>query len=370
MEPLLNLYRGRKVLVTGHTGFKGSWLTLLLQQLGAEVLGYSLPPEEDRPSLFVLANVQASAQNCFGDIRDLTLLQKTIRDFKPEIIFHNAAQALVRRSYTDPLTTLTTNVIGTANVLEAGRHCSSVRAVVVVTTDKCYENREWLWAYREEDRLGGHDIYSSSKACAELLTAAYRNSFFRSERNLHVATVRAGNVIGGGDWAEDRIVPDIVRALSTRQYVTLRRPEATRPWQHVLDPLHGYLILAQRLISGKAEIFAEPWNFGPDSESTTTVKDLVEAILSRWGEGMLRTDDSTATVHEAGLLKLDSTKARIRLGWRPLLPLEKSLDLTVEWYKSVLQDNDRARPITERQISDFLALTKPAKTKAATAGAI
>jgi CDP-glucose 4,6-dehydratase len=335
------VWRDRRVLVTGVTGFKGSWLGLWLRQLGANVVGYSLPPPTS-PSLFDLAGVRRSVPWIEADVRDAARLRAAVKEHAPEIVFHLAAQPLVRASYESPVETYETNVLGTVNLLEALRHAEAVKAVVVVTSDKCYENRESLNAYREGDPLGGHDPYSSSKACQEIVTAGYLRSFFEA-RHVGVATVRAGNVIGGGDWARDRIVPDAVTALATGQSVPVRNPVSVRPWQHVLDPLAGYIEVAERLVADPAH-FSEPYNFGPSQEGVRTVADLVTSICSLWGEGGdvvgkwhstgTRASSELAPPHEARLLTLDSSKARDKLGWRPRLAFDEAIAWTTRWYKA------------------------------------
>jgi CDP-glucose 4,6-dehydratase len=343
---LTDFYCRQRVLITGHTGFKGTWLARWLELLGADVTGFSLPAER-------APCATGSGRSVFGDIRDLTAVQTALADAAPTIVFHLAAQALVRRSYREPIATFATNVMGTAHVLEAARQTPSVRAVVVVTSDKCYANREWCWGYREDDPLGGHDPYSSSKGCAELVTAAYRQSFIGRSGRLAIASARAGNVIGGGDWAEDRIIPDIVRAVTSGKPVVLRRPHAVRPWQHVLDPLHGYLILGQRLATGGPE-WAEGWNFGPAELQPLSVRALVERFLAIWGQGELVVQDDGTHPHEAGMLRLDCSKAHSRLGWLPLLPVDDALRWTAEWYRAHAADPQGAAALTDQQIQQFM----------------
>jgi CDP-glucose 4,6-dehydratase len=326
-------WRGRRVFLTGHTGFKGSWLALWLSQLGATVRGYSLEPPSD-PSLFEVARVAERVEDVRADILDLTRLRAEMAAFAPDVVFHLAAQPLVRRSYTEPALTYATNVMGTVNVLEAVRGTPSVRAVVSITTDKCYENREWPWGYREVDRLGGHDPYSNSKACAELVCAAYRNSFFSPEQldrhGVAVATARAGNVIGGGDWALDRLIPDLLRGFLAGESVRIRYPHAIRPWQHVMEPLRGYLVLADRLLQGEAG-FASAWNFGPEDADAKPVEWIARELCRLWpGHASWQVEEGIH-VHEATYLKLDCSKAHSQLGWRPTLSLSKSLRLIVEW---------------------------------------
>ncbi len=345
-------WRGKRVLLTGHTGFKGSWLALWLQQCGAEVLGFALPPPEDAPSLYRLARVEAGLESVIGDVREAGQLIATMTEFRPEIALHLAAQALVRESYAAPLETFSVNVMGTAHFLEAVRHTPEVRAALVITSDKCYENREWEWGYRENEPMGGHDPYSSSKGCAELITAAYRASFFPPEEGKpSVATARAGNVIGGGDWAKDRLIPDIVRALQQGDSVSIRSPYAIRPWQHVLEPLNGYLTLAERCWeTGSA--CAEGWNFGPNDLDARSVQWIVERMTQLWGQGARWERDANPHPHEAHYLKLDASKAKMRLGWQPHLDLPTTLDWVVEWYRDQAAGAD-ARALTLEQIARY-----------------
>jgi CDP-glucose 4,6-dehydratase len=328
-------WQGRRVFLTGHTGFKGSWLALWLQDMGAQVTGYALPPSSQL-SLFTLADAGRGMNSVLGDVRDLAALTLALRDARPEIVFHLAAQALVRTSYTDPVGTYATNVMGTVHLLEAVRQTGGVRAVVNVTTDKCYDNQEWDWGYRENEALGGFDPYSSSKGASELVSAAYRSSYFpaqrHSEHGVALATARAGNVIGGGDWAQDRLIPDIVTAYRLGQTVKLRNPAAIRPWQHVLEPLRGYLMLAHSLVEGGPR-FAEAWNFGPFDKDIETVGHIADAMASMWGGDAHWEQDAGQHPHEAHHLKLDISKARNQLKWQPKLPLQDALRLVVQWYK-------------------------------------
>jgi CDP-glucose 4,6-dehydratase len=325
-------YRGRSVLVTGHTGFKGSWLSLWLQALGAEVSGLALDPSS-QPSHWDLLKLPISDHRV--DVRDEAAVRNVFAVERPEIVFHLAAQPLVRRSYREPVTTWDTNVMGTVNVLEAVRHTPDVRAVVVVTSDKCYENREWPWAYREHDRLGGHDPYSASKAATELVTASYRAALLQQPSAPLLATARGGNVIGGGDWSEDRLIPDLVRSLVAGDPLVIRSPEATRPWQHVLDLLSGYLLLGQRLLAGDTTC-ADPWNFGPDGDGNRTVEQVLQNLSRTWAQ--LRWEvTSSPQPHEAGLLQLDSAKAKTHLRWRPVWDFEKTMRHTAHWYREFFE---------------------------------
>ncbi len=345
-------WRGRKVLLTGHTGFKGAWLSLWLLQMGARVRGLALDPPSSL-SLFHLARAGVGLEDLRGDIRDSAIVHSAIADFRPDIVIHLAAQSLVRPSYSDPVGTYATNVMGTINVLEAVRATNGIGAVLVVTSDKCYENREWDRGYVESDAMGGHDPYSSSKGCAELITSAYRRSYFHHDRHgVALASARAGNVIGGGDWAVDRLVPDAIRALLNRAPFVVRSPEAVRPWQHALEPLSGYLLLVQRL-RNEGQRFADGWNFGPDREAERPVRDLAERIVGLWGEGARWEVMSQAGLpHEAKYLTLNAAKARQELAWRPRLTLDNALALTVDWYKAFGTGRDM-RPFTQDQIAAY-----------------
>ncbi len=354
MNPLF--WRGKRVLLTGHTGFKGSWLSLWLQSLEANVIGYALAPPTS-PSLFEVAGVGAGMTSIIGDIRDLENLRKVFARHEPEIVIHMAAQPLVRLSYSEPVETYSTNVMGTVNLLEAVRHTQSVRAVVNVTSDKCYENKEWVWGYREHEPMGGYDPYSNSKGCAELVTSAYRNSYFHPEKyNEHhvaMASARAGNVIGGGDWAADRLIPDIMRAIVKGEPVHIRNPHAIRPWQHVLEPLSGYLLLAEKLYQEGAA-YAEGWNFGPGDEDARPVQWIVERLSNTWGEGASWKLDTGNHPHEAHYLKLDCSKAKARLHWQPRWPLAHTLNAIVEWHRAH-RDGQDMRKTTLRQIDAYNA---------------
>ncbi|RIZ69076.1 MAG: CDP-glucose 4,6-dehydratase [Methylococcales bacterium] len=351
-------WQEKKVLLTGHTGFKGSWLSLWLQSLNANVLGYALAPPSN-PSLFESAQVGSGMTSINADIRDLDKLQAVFAKHQPEIVIHMAAQPLVRYSYQNPVETYSTNVMGTVNLLEAVRSTASVKAVVNITTDKCYENREWAWGYRENEAMGGYDPYSNSKGCAELVSAAYRSSFFNAntyaEHGVALATVRAGNVIGGGDWADDRLIPDILAAFEQNKLVDIRNPHAIRPWQHVLEPLRGYLTLAEYLYE-QGPHFAEGWNFGPNDEDAKPVSWIVEQMASLWGKDAQWQVDTGVHPHEAHYLKLDISKARSRLDWYPALRLNEALQLIIDWSKQ-RQAGANIRQLTLTQINNYQTLT-------------
>lgn len=349
MTPFGNVYHGRRVLLTGHTGFKGSWLTLWLKQLGAQVTGISLAPDTS-PSHWELLRLDA-VDDRRVDVRDFAAIQSELAEARPEIVFHLAAQSLVRRGYREPLETWSTNVMGTAALLEACRQQPSVRAVVVVTTDKCYENKEWDWGYRENDRLGGHDPYSASKAAAELVTSSHRDAFFTAAQSACIASARAGNVIGGGDWCEDRLIPDAVRAVRSGSVLEVRSPTATRPWQHVLEPVSGYLVLGWNLLEGR-RAYCDAWNFGPTEEGTRSVSDVLTHVQSHWPALQWRVA-AKPQLHEAQLLQVDSTKARRRLQWRPVWGLAEGIARTVAWYRAYLE----AGKITSlAQLEDYVAM--------------
>ncbi len=356
MEALVSSrWQDRRVLVTGHTGFKGSWLALWLSALGARVTGYALAPPTD-PSLFEAARIDQLVDHVEGDVRDLAALRAMVERVKPEVIFHLAAQPLVRLSYEQPVETYAANVMGTVHLLEAARLAGGVQAIVCVTSDKCYENREWDWPYRESDPMGGHDPYSSSKGCAELVVAAWRRSYFGGAGAPLVASVRAGNVIGGGDWAGDRLVPDLVRAFEAGDPPLIRAPDAVRPWQHVLEALGGYMMIAERLMAGERR-FADAWNFGPADDDTQPVRWIVDRMRAAWRDGAQPPAlDAGPRPHEAGLLRLDCARARAALGWRPVLGLGETIDWIVDWHKAVGAGDD-ARGVTLGQIAHYAALS-------------
>ena len=349
-------WQGKRVLITGHTGFKGGWLCLWLQSMGANVVGYALTPPTN-PSLFEVAKVGQGMTSIIGDIRDLPHLQRVFSEHQPEIVIHMAAQPLVRYSYLEPVETYSTNVMGTVHLLEAVRHTASVKAVVNVTSDKCYENREWAWGYRENEAMGGHDPYSNSKGCAELVTAAYRNSYFPSEKyaehNVAIGSGRAGNVIGGGDWAEDRLIPDMMRAIISSQPVSIRNPHSIRPWQHVLEPLSGYLSLAQKLYE-EGPNYAEGWNFGPNDDDAKPVQWILDNLTKTWGDGASWKLDGGDHPHEAHYLKLDCSKAKMRLNWQPRWSLDKAVDQICVWHKAHLAGADM-RAMCLQQIKQYEA---------------
>ena len=330
-----SFWNGKKVYMTGHTGFKGSWMSLWLQSMGATVKGYSLEPNTT-PNLFTEASVDDGMESEIGDVRNLNQISKSMFDFNPDVLVHMAAQPLVRLSYQDPVSTYTTNVIGTVNVLEAARKCKRLKAIVSVTTDKCYENKEWDWGYRESEPMGGYDPYSSSKGCAELVTSAYRRSFFNGINTAALASARAGNVIGGGDWAEDRLIPDILRAFEKSDPVIIRNPLSTRPWQHVLEPIAGYLVLAENLYM-YGDDFAEGWNFGPKDEGCKAVEWILNNMVDNWGAGASWKLDNNNNPHEAGFLKLDCSKALNRLKWQPNWNLQETLKLITNWHQNYLK---------------------------------
>lgn len=348
-------FYGKKVLVTGHTGFKGSWLSLWLHLMGAKVIGYALPPTSELDN-FVLCGLNDKITDVQGDIRDREHLKEVFKTYEPEIVFHLAAQPIVRCSYEQPVTTLDTNIMGTVNILENIRNSDSVQVGIIITSDKCYENKEQIWGYREQDALGGFDPYSASKGCAEIVTAAYRSSFFGSGQNSGyekaVSTVRAGNVIGGGDWSPNRIIPDCVRALRSGSTIEVRSPKAVRPWQFVLEPLYGYLLLASKMLKDPVQ-YSGAWNFGPDFDSVVPVNEVVNLIIHLWGGGNWKDLSGAAAVHEAGLLNLDCTKAKVLLGWKQRLPLHETLEQTLSWYKTF--ESTDVCGICEKQLAGYCA---------------
>jgi CDP-glucose 4,6-dehydratase len=351
MHPLAAFYRGKRVLVTGHTGFQGGWLAAWLKLLGAKVSGYALPPAT-RPNFFDATLLDRGMSSIFGDIRDRNTLANTFAELQPEIVIHKAAQALGPKSYSEPVESFSTNAMGTVHVLEEARLTKSVRAVVIVTSDLCYENRDWFWGHREDDPLGGHDPYSASKACAELAASAYIRAFFQESKTA-IATARTGNVIGGGDWAEDGLIPDIVRAIISEEQITIRNGAVVHAWQHVLEPVGAYLLLAQRLYeSGQA--YSGRWNFGPNDDNVKTVRVIAEAFIEHWGTGeiWLGSEDSTATGQEA--VRLDTKKARTQLGWKPVLNFGETVAWTTDWYRAFHADPASAWRTTEDQIQRYM----------------
>jgi CDP-glucose 4,6-dehydratase len=344
-----DFWRGKRVLLTGHTGFKGSWLSLWLQSMGTSLHGLALPPPTD-PSLFIEASVADGMKSHICDVRDFASVQRVVSEVLPEIVIHMAAQPLVRYSYQAPVETYATNVMGTVHVLEAARQVGTVKAIVNVTTDKCYDNKEWLWGYREDEPMGGHDPYSNSKACSELVTSAYRKSFFQKD-GIALASARAGNVIGGGDWALDRLVPDVLRAFEKSRPVIIRNPLATRPWQHVLEPLSGYLLLAEKLY-GDGQAWAEGWNFGPKDEDARPVQWMVEKMVESWGKGASWQLDAGDHPHEANYLKLDIAKAKSRLAWQPRWGLSTALEQITLWHQAWI-NKQPARQLCQDQIQGY-----------------
>lgn len=349
-----HFWKDKRVFITGHTGFKGSWLSMWLHSLGAKVTGYALPPPTE-PSLFNLCRIDDLVDSRISDIRDVNELNTVMQAVQPEIVIHMAAQPLVLESYKYPAETYSINVMGTVNLFETVRKSKSVRVVVNVTTDKCYENKEWVWPYRENEPLGGYDPYSSSKACSELVTSAFRSSFFNPKdygsHGVGIASARAGNVIGGGDWSDNRLVPDCVRAFLSGEKILIRNPRYIRPWQHVLEPLSGYLILSQKLFED-GEGFSEGWNFGPSEDDAKEVEWVVKNLCYKWGEGACYEIESTGYPHEANYLKLDCSKARARLGWRPKWDLERTLDSIIDWTRAY-KDKKDLRELSMKQIEDF-----------------
>ena len=347
----MKFWKNKKVFLTGHTGFKGSWMTIMLEMFGAKLTGYSLKPNT-KPSLFEEAKAYKNINSIIGDILDESKLSKSIFNAQPEIIIHMAAQPLVRHSYENPKETYMTNVIGTLNILETARRCKSVKSIIVVTTDKCYENTNKRSGYKENDPMGGYDPYSSSKGCCELLVSSYRRSYFSTKNTPNLASVRAGNVIGGGDWADDRLIPDILRSFQNNQKVIIRNPNAVRPWQHVIELLYGYLILTEKLYH-KGEDFDSGWNFGPDQKNCKTVKWIIEKMISHWDKNILWKEDENSNPHEAEFLMLNNKKAKKELGWIPSLDLNQSLKLTVDWHKEWVSKNNISE-LCKKQIIEYL----------------
>ncbi|MHA1693699.1 MAG: CDP-glucose 4,6-dehydratase [Candidatus Helarchaeota archaeon] len=358
MKLFNNFFNGKKVLITGHTGFKGSWLSIWLNELGAKVIGYSLDPYTSNDN-FVKAKLDEKITSIIGDIRNFQTLFDIFKKYKPEIVFHLAAQALVRASYADPKLTYDTNVGGTVNLLECIRKTESVKIGVIITSDKCYENKEWIWGYRENDSLGGYDPYSSSKACCELVVSAYNSSFFNTNdtkiNNKSICTVRAGNVIGGGDWRSDRLITDCILALKKNEPIDIRNPNSIRPWQYVLDPLGGYLLLASKIENNKKLLGA--WNFGPNNDSLIPVSNLVDKIIKIWGSGKWQNLSSDNFLHETKILKLDTSKAYTYLNWRPILTIDEAVKFTIDWYKQETPDYD----FDVSQINEFISIANKRK---------
>jgi len=355
IKELKSFYKNKKVLITGHTGFKGSWLSLWLKEMGADVIGYALPPVSKHDH-FCTIGLENHITHVIGDLMDRELLTKTFEEHQPEIVFHLAAQALVRLSYEEPHLTFQTNVLGSVNLLEAVKSCPTVKSVIYVTSDKAYKNKEWIWGYRENDELGGHDPYSASKAAAELVFSSYFDSFFSKSEAIGLASVRAGNVIGGGGWAKDRIVPDCIKSLSNDLAIEIRNPHATRPWQHVLEPLSGYLLLGYKLFL-QPKKYSGSWNFGPTSNSITTVKELVDEIISSYGKGELNVNIDPNAVHEASILHLNCDKSNTQLGWYPKWDFTKTIINTVNWYIGLLEGKD-AYQLTKNDIIEYINTRK------------
>lgn len=347
-----NFFRGKHILLTGHTGFKGSWLTVWLNMLGAKVYGYALEPETI-PSLFKILSLDEKVEQCISDIRNYDSLLDFINYCKPEIVFHLAAQPLVRRSYIEPKLTYDTNIGGTVNLLEALKTAGCSKVIIVVTTDKVYENKEWVWGYRENDPLGGYDPYGTSKACSEFISKSYYTAFFKQQGQSILSTVRSGNVIGGGDWAEDRIVPDCISALKDGKDILVRNPLSIRPWQHVLEPLYGYLTLAAQMWD-KGDVLSGSWNFGPDLTNTCTVQQLVELIVSDWGDGNWRTFSGESQLHETGVLKLNCERSKSYLGWQPIYDYTESIKTTVDWYYYYYSNGKEIVDFTKKQIETYM----------------
>ncbi|MDC1242312.1 CDP-glucose 4,6-dehydratase [Gammaproteobacteria bacterium] len=356
MEINTNFWKNKSVFITGHTGFKGSWASLLLQHLGANVTGYALEPNTEK-NMFNISNVQCNMNSVISDIRDYDNLLMEIKNAEPEIIFHMAAQPLVRESYSHPIETYDINLMGTINLLNICREIASIKSVINVTTDKCYENKEWIWGYREDEPMGGYDPYSSSKACSEIATASFRRSYFNkhnyAEHGVGIATARAGNVIGGGDWSKDRLIPDIINSIEENKELKIRSLMSTRPWQHVLEPVYGYLILAEKLYSHGAD-YSEAWNFGPESSNIVSVKNILDKLNNLFPNKIMWSQDKSVNPHEASLLSLDISKAKNRLNWYPNFNIDKTLELVVDWHKEY-SDNQNMREFSISQIKYFLS---------------
>jgi CDP-glucose 4,6-dehydratase len=347
----MHFWKGKRVLITGHTGFKGSWLTLWLRHLGANVSGISLPALQ--PSLFHIAGIEDEISSYYCDITQSSELKSTIQSIQPEIIFHLAAQALVRPSYIDPVSTFATNIMGTVNLVDAARHCESVKSIIIITSDKCYDNQEWQWGYRENDPLGGKDPYSCSKAAAELVVNSYRHSFL-SKQGIGIATARAGNVIGGGDFGKDRLLPDLLSACSVKKQMVIRNPLAIRPWQHVCEPLNGYINLSKKLFENSSK-FGQAWNFGPSDNANKTVGWIADYVQQKWPDSFAWQISQEEQLHEAQILKLDNSKSRTHLGWHPVLPVDIAIDWTVDWHKAWLLKQNM-KEFTLKQIQNFISL--------------
>jgi CDP-glucose 4,6-dehydratase len=351
MQLFDNFYKNKKILVTGDTGFKGSWLCLWLNMLGAQVLGYALPPENETDHYNII-NLNTRIKHIDGDIRDYEKFKKTCLNFNPDIIFHLAAQPLVIRGYKESKYTFETNVIGSVNLLEIAKKLKNLKSLVYITSDKCYKNKEWIFGYRENDELGGHDPYSASKAAAEIVFASYYSSFFEEQQNIGLASVRAGNVIGGGDFSSNRLIPDCIKALINKESILIRKPNAIRPWQHVLEPIYGYLLLGFKLYKNPKK-YSSSWNFGPDSKSLCDVKTVAEKVIKEWGKGKLEIAKNKPAVHETGLLNLNCDKAHNLLKWYPKWDIKQTIFETIEWYKNFAQKNDMLQ-ISKKQIEKYM----------------
>jgi len=358
MHEIMDFYKGKKIFITGDTGFKGSWLAFILYLFNSEVIGFALEPPTI-PSLFEVLHLNAKIKHITGDIRNFKFLKSILKEIRPEIVFHLSAQSLVGESYKDPVYTYETNLMGTLYLLEAIRECGSVKSVIIITSDKCYNNKEWFYGYREIDELGGYDPYSSSKACVEIMVKSYRDSFFNlkefgTQHHTAIATARAGNVIGGGDWQKDRLVPDCIKALVEKKPIKLRNPEGIRPWQHVFEPLYGYLLLAVKLQKDPLN-FSTAWNFGPFEQNTAKVKDIVEKIVKLWGEGTYKIIQEKS-YHETGILRLDISNSLFKLGWKPKWDLDTALNHTVKWYKTFYTSPEKIIELSIAQIREYFSI--------------